>query len=370
MRATIAIRSLAAALTAAVVLLAVGLSAVMLPASAQTFDRQAMVAGWLTETILPLHQDFAAEAADLEDAALAFAADPAEQTLEAFQSAWIDAVMAFERISVFSLQRVMPLLTQIGGTAVSIENIEDQIALREPGSIDADFVGALGSSSKGLPALEYLLFAGSLEGLQADRNRIDYAVAAAVDIRKVADALVVEWTPGTDGYYGDKFMSDTLEITSVRSMVSMVTNELFSAIQAIGSEHLGGPLGLSSGGEIQPELVESPYSGTSVRRMTANIGTVRRMFEGSDDMPGMADYLDFIGARLEDRPLSDVVMARIAAVETALSAITEPLSEALVHDPAAVKAAYEEVMALLQLAKSDVANQLGITITFGDSDGD
>lgn len=38
---------------------------------AQTFDRQAMVTGWLTETILPLHEAFAAEAADLEAAALA-----------------------------------------------------------------------------------------------------------------------------------------------------------------------------------------------------------------------------------------------------------------------------------------------------------
>lgn len=337
---------------------------------AQTFDRQAMVTGWLTETILPLHEAFAAEAADLEAAALAFDADPTEVTLTAFREAWVEAVIAYERIQPFSLQRVMPLLSQLDSSPANVQSIEQAISFQAEGTIDAAFVESLGSSSKGFAALEYLIFARPLPPLAAVQNRRDYAVSIAADIRRIADELVVQWTPGTDGYYGDRFIVDEFELSNVRGMVSMVVNELISNIENIGKFHVGDPAGYRSGGAPQLQLIESPYSETSIQRLRANMETVREIIYGHGDAPSLADYMDFIGAELNGERFSEVLAAQIEAVFEALDAIDEPFAQAIVENPDAVLTLYTEMRDLLALTKTDMANQLGITITFGDSDGD
>lgn len=358
----------ALAVAAAFLVLTIGFSGQF--ARAQSFDRQGMVTGWLTETILPLHEAFAAEAAELEAAALAFNADPTEDTLAAFRGAWVEAVIAYERIQLFSLQRVMPLLSQLDSSPTNVQAIEQAISFQAEGTIDPSFVESLGSSAKGFSALEYLIFARPLPPLAAVRNRRDYASSIAADIRRLADELVVQWTPGTGGYYGDRFLADEFELSSVRGMTSMVINEMIANIEDIGKFHIGDPAGYRSGGVPQLNLVESPYSGTSIQRLRANIETVREIVYGHGTSPSLADYMDYIGAELNGQPFSAVLAAQLDAVTAALDAVEEPFAQSIVQNPDAVLTLYTEMRNLLVLTKTDMANQLGLTITFGDSDGD
>ncbi|MEO0560655.1 MAG: imelysin family protein, partial [Chloroflexota bacterium] len=155
---------------------------------AQGFDREAMLEGLVNETILPLHETLAAEAAELEVAGVAFQTDPNAETLAVFQGAWKDTSIAFEHLQVYRFQRVMPYMTQLDSSPPNIPFIEGYIELEEPGTINAEFVEFLGSSSKGLPALEYFIFGeGALASLSEVQNRRDYAAALAADIRRVAD---------------------------------------------------------------------------------------------------------------------------------------------------------------------------------------
>ncbi|MBK9125536.1 MAG: imelysin family protein [Chloroflexi bacterium] len=359
-----------AALTAAAVVAVFAILFAGQSARAQSFDRQGMVTGWLTETILPLHEAFAAEAAELEMAALAFDADPTEDTLAAFREAWVDAVVAYERIQLFSLQRVMPLLSQLDSSPTNVQSIEQAISFQAEGTIDTLFVETLGSPAKGFSALEYLIFARPLPPLAAVQNRRDYAASIAADMRRIADELVVQWTPGTDGYYGDRFIADEFELSNVRGMVSMVINEMIANVEDIGKFHVGDPAGYRSGGTPQPQLVESPYSGTSIRRLQANMETFREIVYGRGTAPSLADYMDFIGAELNGEPFSAVLAAQLDAITAALDAVEEPFAQSIVQNPDAVLTLYTEMRNLLVLTKTDMANQLGITITFGDSDGD
>ncbi len=337
---------------------------------AQSFDRRAMLDALVLETILPLHETLATEAAELEAAGQAFQADPTEDTLADFQAAWEEASIAFEHIQVYSFQRVMPYMTQLDSAPTNIPFIEDYIELEEPGTIDAEFVSLLGSSSKGLPALEYLIFSeDALADLTETQNRRDYAVAAAADIRRVADQLVTEWTPG-EGGYADRFISADGEPASVRSSVSMITNEMIAGLEDVARFWLGGPLGYRNGGEPQPDLVEAPYSNTSVSKLVANLEGVQMALNGHEDVPSLADYLDFLGAELDGEPLSEVLNAEIEALIEQLNSIDGPLQTAVVEDTATVEETYEQAVDLLQLVKTDTANQLGITVTFSDNDGD
>ena len=81
-------------------------------------------------------------------------------------------------------------------------------------------------------------------------------------------------------------------------------------------------------------------------------------------------YLDFLGATYEGQPLSAAITEQTESALAALAAIEQSLSVAVVEDPDAVRTLYDEVKALLVLVKSDMANHLGITITFSDNDGD
>lgn len=337
---------------------------------AQGFDRQAMLEGLVTETILPLHETLAVEATELETAGVAFQADPNSETLAAFQRAWEDTSIAFERLQVYRFQRVMPYMTQLDSNPPNIAFIEGYIDLEDPGTIDTTFVEFLGSSSKGLPALEYFIFGDdALASLIEVQNRRDYAAALAADIRRVVDELVVEWTPIASGY-GDRFISADGEPNSVRSSVSMLTNEMIAELEDVARFWLGGPLGYHDGGEPQPDLVEAPYSGTSTAKLIANLEGIEMALNGAGNAPSLADYLDFLGAEMNGEPMSAVLNTQIETTIAALEAIDAPLQVAVVEDTAAVEAAYDEAVTLLRLVKTDAAAQLGITVTFSDNDGD
>lgn len=340
------------------------------PAQAQGFDRSAMLEGLVTETILPLHETLAAEAGELEAAGIAFQSTPNADNLAAFRAQYRDTALAFEQVQVYGFRRVMPLTTQIDSPPPNIPFVQGYIDLEEPGTIDAAFVENLGSSSKGLPTLEYLIFGeDALTSLTETQNRRDYAAAIASDIRRVADQLVVEWTPAESGY-GNRFVSADGEPASVRSSISMLSNEMIAELEDVGQFWLGGALGYRDGGDPRPDLVEAPYSDLSTEKLIANLEGVQFALNGRGDSPSLADYLDFLDAEMNGEPMSDVINAQIEATIDALQAIDGPLEIAVVEDTATVEAAYTEAVTLLRLVKTDMASQLGITVTFTDNDGD
>ena len=128
---------------------------------------------------------------------------------------------------------------------------------------------------------------------------------------------------------------------------------------------LAAPLGLSDGEAADPGKVEAPLSGTSLSRIRANLASVEQAFTGGDGL-GLDDYLEFLDANTQ----AALVEEKLAEALNALDAIEEPLETAVTNQPDAVQALYDAVQALLVATSVDAANQLGITVTFSDADGD
>jgi predicted lipoprotein len=94
------------------------------------------------------------------------------------------------------------------------------------------------------------------------------------------------------------------------------------------------------------------------------------IYTGGDGL-GFDDYLDFLGAEGEGGlPLSQVIDDQFVTTLAAFDAIEGTLHTTVTDQPDQVNAAYEEVRTLLVLLKADMANQLGVTLTFNDNDGD
>ena len=134
-------------------------------------------------------------------------------------------------------------------------------------------------------------------------------------------------------------------------------------------DKLGRPLGIAEGDGPHPEEVEAGLSGNSLAQIQQNVTAVQIAFTGGDGL-GLDDYLDYLGAESEGIPLSQKINEQFATTQAALNAIEPPLATAVSQDTATVQAAYDEMRQLLILIKVDMANQLGVTITFNDSDGD
>jgi predicted lipoprotein len=214
-----------------------------------------------------------------------------------------------------------------------------------------------------------LLFAdGALAALSSDIKRRHYVVAIADDIQYNAAQLVAEWSLTEN--YGQRFVNADGELSSVRSSISMLANEMIAELEDVGSFWIGGSLGYRDGGVAQPHLVEAPYSRTSAAKLIANIEGFQMAFNGLGDAPSLADYLDFIGAAYEGQPMSVAVNEQAERTISALLALETPLTIAVVEHRNEAETAYFEARLLLQMVKVDMASQLGITVTFNDNDGD
>jgi uncharacterized protein len=338
------------------------------PTQAQDFDRSAMLESLISDTILPLHQTLLEEAMALETAGKAFDDNPNNETLAAFQQAWRDTSTAYEQVEVYRFRRVMFLMTQIDSSPPNISIIETYIADSVP--IDATLAASLGSVLKGLPALEYLIFdEDALMQLTESNTRRNYAVALTGDIKRVATELLEEWTLEAGGY-GDRFLSADGEPNSVRSSLSMLSNEMIAQLETIVQFRLGVPLGYDNRRVPQPASVEAPYSETSIEKVIANLEGFGMAFNGVGDGDSLAGYLDFLGATYDGQRMSELINEQLQVTVDALNQIEQPLSITVIEDNETVTNAYNEANQLLRLFKTDVASQLGITVTFGDNDGD
>lgn len=334
--------------------------------------RQALLADLANRVIEPAHARFATDAAALEAAVADLAADPSETTLDAARMAWTEAARSFHRLSALNLPGVRfglyhnRILTWPADTA----RIEEAVATEE--EIDLGYVERLGSNVRGLPGLEYLLFADEAS-TTGDSQRRAYVAAVAEDVSAQADALLEKWSH--DG--GDElgmFEAADSEGRNLQSSISRIVNEMAMVAEDLRYEKLGRPMGVARdpnepGGEPRPDLVESPYAEVALALIREDLVGLRALVT-ADGGTGLDDYLATLDAEVDGQPFGDVLLAQIDATDAAAAAITPSLRDAITSDPETIRVLYDETGDLLRLIKSDLANWLGVSITFSDNDGD
>lgn len=337
------------------------------------FTRRGMLEHLVNDVILPLNREFVAQTAVLQTTAHTFQAEPTLANLEALQAEWRTTSNLWQMAQLYQFDRMMALHSQIAKTPTDTEFIEDILA-RDLAGLDEAFVETVGSTAKGLPAIEYFIFPADgdneavLSRLTAEPDRIAYLVGAVDNLQTKARDVEAYWlADGND--YATTFINADGDGESFNSSLNMLTNRLVAVLETTIQEELGRPLGSASGDGPHPELVESALSGNSLAHIQQHVLSVEQAFNGVDG-PGLAAYLDYLEADYNGQPLSQVINEQFSVTTAALDAIEPPLATAVSEDPESVQAAYDELRRLLVLIKVDMANQLGVTITSNDSDGD
>jgi predicted lipoprotein len=345
-----------------------------LPGTAR-FDRAAMLRNLSENVAYPTVQAAASQGEILVQASHTFRDSPTPETLNALREQWRITSLAWEKAEVIGLDAEMSLVTQIDKFPSNEKFIEDFIAGETP--INTGFVAGVGSTAKGLPALEYLIFnpelddAALIEQLQAPQ-RMAYLVATAENVRDNLVTLENFWSAEGENYV-TTFASAELDDGNLQSSVSMSVNEMVVVLEGMVQSEISIPLGSKTYGEPFPTAAEGWRSASSTENLIANLEGVRALFNGNGvagESVGIDDYLDSRNAMLGDIPLSQAINTQLDEAMSALQAIEAPLHIAIESEKEAVEKARDEIREALRLIKNDAASQLGVTITFNDSDGD
>jgi predicted lipoprotein len=336
--------------------------------AADSFDRRAMLSNIVEHSILPLHNQFVAETEALQQAVHQFRADPTTENLAQVQRQWQSTAAAWAQAEHLGFRFTMVIHNQIKKWPINANFIEKFIT-ETTDPIDEPFIETIGSTSKGLTAIEYLIFDPKLadeeivDRFTAEPRRMAYLVSLVENLQRKSRELQLMWVAGGDNQ-AQAFIEADFSGNNAQGSISMLANEMIEDIEHIANARLNYPR-KGAYGEPQPEAVESPYAQYSALLIANNLQGLQQTFNA-----GLGGYLDFLQAGQSDARLSEAINRQFEQAIIAVEAISPSLQAAVVDDPAAVERAYNEVKALLVLFKVDMANQMGITITFSDNDGD
>lgn len=338
------------------------------------YDRQAMVANYADNLILPTYTVFKNKTAAMVTAVDAFVATPTTATLATARAAYQEAYLAWQDASLYEFgpaeEQLLRANLNIYPTAVN--EIENNIAA---GTYDLQTSANL--DAKGFPALDYLLYGAGTEVAVVDQytsgthaaNRKKYLQDISNLIKQRVDAVHSGWTSGN---YATTFKN--APGTAVGSAVGNIVNQLNFDIDLTKRAKVGIPSGRFTVGNALPDRVEAYYSQTSLELLKQAIRAEKAVFMGmtanGTNGPGLDDYLDHVNARYNGGMLSDAIEAQFDAALAAANAVQGPLSEAVTTQPQAVTKVYDELQKLIVLTKTDMPAALGVTITYTDNDGD
>ncbi len=306
---------------------------------------------------------FEQQAATLEAKATAVCAAVDATQLAATQAAWWDAREPWKRAEVIQFGPVVEYPERLGpkldSWPVNAAAVEELVA-----STDALDFAQLGSATRGLPVVEYLLWTEAETSLASDARRCAVLSGAAADVHTNA-ALLTQvwestWMPALSDPVPDEDAYDTPQ-----AVVDEWVNRMAFTVENIRAEKLGKPAGDDSGGTPLPDTLESRTSARSLQDARDTLAGVQDVWTGDvgGDHLGVRDLLDDaeLAARVDQ--LFDVAIER-------LERVPDPLEQTIVIEPEIVAYAQEALQALQVVIQVDLAQALGVTITFNDNDGD
>ena len=332
-------------------------------------------------------------AVDGWQAALAAGGDGVAERAEA-QAAWGAAMASWQRLEVMQIGPAGSSLSTVGG-----EDLRDEIyswPTTNPcrvdqetvagGYADAGFFDASLVNAYGLDALETLLFSGpgnacpgqvdiNARGLWAGLGepgvaaaRADYAAVAVGGVADRAAALRLAWDPDGGDFSGKLALAHGgTPYGSEQEALNAVFDALFYLETATKDRKLATPMGEGDCATAAcPEDAELWASGASLAAVGANLEGFRALFTGGEG-GGFDDRLEAAG----HGDLGVEILARTDAALARVQGMQGPLSEAVTARPAEVQALHDDVKAVADLLKGDLATVMVLEIpseAAGDND--
>lgn len=376
--------------------------------TADSFDRNAMLANFANTIILAGYQDLSSTAEALEDAielyrdALA-ANDPnAASRLADARAAFDLAMDACQAAELFQVGPAGSSASAIAGQdrrnkiyswpttnacRVDQELVEGRFLTA------ADYVSGELVNVTGLDALRQLLYDddntnscpagtdinlnGSWDALVQSGGlplrRAEYALVLARDIAIEARALFQQWSPSGQNF--SMQLAQAGQGGSVYSSAQQAVNEVYFALfylELITKDlKVALPLGINSPSGPQPESAESAFARRDVRNILVNLRTAQRFILGNRPNESAAIGFDDMLSSLGAATLSQQLVQETATAIQAFEALPTSIAVAIANQPAQTTAAFESLKRVTDILKGQFASVLNLRVPAqgaGDND--
>ncbi len=352
------------------------------PTPSGSLDQNQMLKELSENVIIPSYANLSTAATELQTSLLIFCEDPDLGKLNTAQTKWQNT------------QGKLTATESFGFGPYQMESFDNEIHFwpSEPDFIEAaiatyeEFTPEIlagiegGVSTRGLPAIEYLLFDSEgdsqkiLDNYTQNENavrRCNFLTAVGNVLQEQSAALHLAWTVNGSNYAEQLYTAGQSgsSFATLHDAINMVVNEWAFSVDFIRDMKLARPMGLKSGSETPlPETVESPYAHYSKESILTELKGMQSLYRGtyvSNQGLGLKDLVKDKNANA-----SEVLDQLIVDAITATEAIPGSLHGALTQNPASVETAYEKIKTLRDYLYGPLASLLGVTTKFSDNDGD
>jgi predicted lipoprotein len=337
---------------------------------ADTFDRSALLANYADSVIIPNFTKLDVKVDTLTIRTAAFNSSPDLTGLYALRSAFLDAYKTYQSASAFEFGPSEAETFRTNCNTFPTDTAQIQVNISN-GTYNLFLASNL--DAKGFPAIDYLLYGrntsdAAIVSYFSSANRKTYLSDLVLHLATHTQNVLTAWTSG----YRATFIASNGN--SIGSSLGYVVNQLNYELEMIKNARIGIPLGKLSLNVPFPEKCEAYYSNQSVWLASANLDNIENFYLGRSangtNGQGLDNYLDHLGAQYQSGSLNTAIQQRFLDAKTKLQAIPDPLSAQVINNPALVDTAYVAVKRLLILLKTDMPSNLGIVITYQDTDGD
>ncbi len=290
------------------------------------------------------------------------------QTLEnlvLLQDQWLITTTSYSKVRAYNYVPVKQNFydTNIFNFPVNTAIIETLVS--EEATYDTSYISVKSTTSKGLGAMEYLLFDEqntneALSLLQANEFRVNYLLGVANEILRQTELLLDFWE---NDYKTEFANSDGDACTSNARCLAF--NQLINILDVIKVTKIGKPAGLESSDNIDLEILEAFRSKKSLQLIKSSIEEIEYIYSLSDvNFASIVDEIDDTGA------LSAEIAISFNEVYESIDAIDTSLYDAITTNPEKVQALYNAVGDLTVYFSVDGASLLSVTVLPTDNDGD
>lgn len=340
------------------------------------FDRQAMLLNWADNIIVPSFEAFQTKMNAFESSTEMFVDAPNEANLVALRSAWREAYIAWQYVSMFEIGPAEnnDFRNRMNIYPTNINGIENNIA-----ASNYDLTSVSSHDEIGFPAVDYLI--NGISGTDATivavyssaanaENYKNYLQDVVSYMQTLTSAVVNEWASS----YRDVFVSN--DDSSANGSVSNFVNDyIFYYEKALRAGKIGIPAGVFANTTL-PNNVEALYDGELSKQLfDTALNAVQNLFVGkhftaSTTGESLSSYLDFLNSIKSGEDLSTLINNQFSSARVAAASLNDNFAMQIESNNTLMLATYGELQTNVVLLKVDMLQALDINVDFVDADGD
>ena len=313
--------------------------------------------------IHPAITKFVSEVRNLNEASIKFTENTNKENLLILKKSWKNTAISFSKTEIGNLGEIKASAIYLSIYSWGANELKIEEFITSTNIIKQGIIIGLPTNSRGLSAIEYLLFDADLETTVnsfSNLRRKGFLTALAYNLLEKSESLEEQWKN-----YSPSFISNTLT-TGINGSINLIVNQLNVLLENVVRFKIGIPAGLENSAYINSSILQAYRSEISLELIQENIKAVKSVYYGIPE--GLDDYIFSI---TNNETINSAVAKTFLSIETNIASLLHTtLKSAIENKNPIIIELYNQIKNLTILLKVDVASTLSLTITFTDNDGD